>query len=371
MSLLEHTPEPEGFILEYEEYRRSVLVPVRDEFRAIFGEWKDRQHWSGYRAKGLPTPSPIQRIIPRVKRIESVIDKIRRKPESYPDGESIESLRRMHDAFAQRIVVFFPSDLAIVHQEIMKMVDNGIWEFSDVDPPLAHFSRDLFFDLELPEVALDERRNGYASIHYIVRLTGARPDVEFNPWVEIQVRTLLEDAWAEVEHILGYKPDKNTQLDVLDQFRIIGQQLAAADQHFDYMKRELMRRQQEASAGEGTATLNAENLPSVMHRVGIDLAQLDIGGVLKILASNQIVTVGELVNLAKSANVKLVREVWFDETQKAPTNFDVIASLVRFRPSATNAEKRLHVIDQIALAEFWESRKPRGLPLSDGPSSGN
>lgn len=50
------------------------------------------------------------------------------------------------------------------------------------------------------------REFGYQSTHLLVRIPSSIP-VEGRPVCEIQIRTILQDAWAEVEHELVYKAD--------------------------------------------------------------------------------------------------------------------------------------------------------------------
>jgi putative GTP pyrophosphokinase len=54
-----------------------------------------------------------------------------------------------------------------------------------------------------------ESRFGYSAVHFIVKLngntSGARYDELKSLRCEIQVRTVLQDAWAIIEHHLGYK----------------------------------------------------------------------------------------------------------------------------------------------------------------------
>jgi len=58
----------------------------------------------------------------------------------------------------------------------------------------------------------DEGRLGYQSVHYIVSMRSDRRDLpeyeRFQKLVaEIQVRTILQHAWAEIEHDMGYKAE--------------------------------------------------------------------------------------------------------------------------------------------------------------------
>ena len=100
------------FLEQYSAYVSTVLKPTQQEVKAAFDRWRDPLFWAKYTKKSrLPVPSPIQRVHTRIKRPESVLDKISRKPKSFPDGLSAGSFRRMNDALAGRMVTYFLSAL--------------------------------------------------------------------------------------------------------------------------------------------------------------------------------------------------------------------------------------------------------------------
>ncbi len=71
--------------------------------------------------------------------------------------------------------------------------------------------RSLFEVIEIEEKGAERsfREFGYQSTHYLVRLPDSlEPEgLGFTPICEIQVCTLLQDAWAEVEHEIIYKAE--------------------------------------------------------------------------------------------------------------------------------------------------------------------
>jgi ppGpp synthetase/RelA/SpoT-type nucleotidyltranferase len=95
------------FLVGYEQYAREVLIPTNDEIRTMFRRWRDPDHWAlAPKLSRLPSPSPVQRTVTRVKRPESAVDKILRHPSLFPEALSIESVKKMNDAVAGRIIVY-------------------------------------------------------------------------------------------------------------------------------------------------------------------------------------------------------------------------------------------------------------------------
>ena len=71
----------------------------------------------------------------------------------------------------------------------------------------------------------------YTSIHYVVR---PRPDSEVR--CEIQVRTLFEEIWAEIDHQLNY-PAQTTSLACLEQLRVLARLVGAGSRLADAIYR--------------------------------------------------------------------------------------------------------------------------------------
>ena len=85
-------------------------------------------------------------------------------------------------------------------------------------------------------------RFGYLAVHYIVRLgkksSGARYDDIKDLVCEVQVRTVLQDAWAIINHHLIYKREKDIPTVLKRKFNSIAGLFEMADEQFDTLRRE-------------------------------------------------------------------------------------------------------------------------------------
>jgi len=91
------------------------------------------------------------------------------------------------------------------------------------------------------ENSADKRRRetnefGYRSLHYVCRIGGVLPS---HARFEIQVRTVLEHAWAEIEHDLGYKAIEEIPLAARRRLNRLAGLLELADQEFGAIRSDL------------------------------------------------------------------------------------------------------------------------------------
>lgn len=76
-------------------------------------------------------------------------------------------------------------------------------------------------------VATCENKRLYTSVHYVVR-SNSRAQVT----AEIQVRTLMEEVWGEVDHLLNY-PRETTHLPIREQIRALARSTSASTRLVD------------------------------------------------------------------------------------------------------------------------------------------
>lgn len=118
----------------------------------------------------------------RVKRLDSALEKIARK--SY-----LDPVNELHDLLGVRVIAFIETDLPRIRDLIEKRFN-------------VHRAKSVDKNHEL-----GADRLGYRSIHYVCDLgeAGPRPPERSDLLFEIQVRTVLQHAWAEILHERKYK----------------------------------------------------------------------------------------------------------------------------------------------------------------------
>jgi putative GTP pyrophosphokinase len=156
----------------------------------------------------------------RTKSIDSLKKKL--------DGEDkhYKKLEEITDLSGIRIICFFSNDVDI----ISKMIDE---DFVKLDKYSIDKRKEL-----------DPDRFGYLSLHSVVQLSPNRAKLtEYNRFkrlkCELQIRSILQHAWAEIEHDLGYKSKLSIPREITRRFSRQAGLLELADEEFETIRKEL------------------------------------------------------------------------------------------------------------------------------------
>ena len=179
-------------------------------------------------------------IQPRAKDVESFGRKATARDKENPDAPKYPSpLLGIEDMAGVRVITYFPNEVA----EIGKQIN---LEFDVLD----HTDR--------IRAMREQERLGYESDHYLVRLTAKRTELgEYNRFAglkcEIQVRTVLQHAWAEIEHDIGYKSEISVPGEIRRRFQEVAGLLSIADREFQQIQDAYgaLRQQLQASVAAG------------------------------------------------------------------------------------------------------------------------
>lgn len=184
-----------------------------------------------HQIKGILRTSGINcnAIVCRLKTRDSVAEKIRRKEGKY------STISDITDIVGVRIITYYSDDV----DKISKIIER---EF-DVDKENSIDKR----------AALEPDRFGYCSVHYVVMMSPARLALcEYHAFegikFEIQIRSVLQHAWAEIEHDIGYKSQIAIPSEMRRSFSRIAGLLEIADKEFNQIRQDLARYKEEAES---------------------------------------------------------------------------------------------------------------------------
>jgi len=177
----------------------------------------------------------------RTKALESFADKAAgRSEQDIGAPKYARPLEDITDMAAARVITFFLKDIDRVDQLIKS-------EF------LVKERIDKSADL------VKEDRLGYQSVHYVVQLRRSRAELsEYSRFAalkaEIQLRTVLQHAWAEIEHDIQYKSvDAIPSITLRRRFTSLAGLLEIADREFQAVQEadERLREQARRSVAQG------------------------------------------------------------------------------------------------------------------------
>ncbi len=155
----------------------------------------------------------------RAKDPRSFAKKAARPDEADPSRPKYPTpLQQITDLVAVRIIAYFPGTLSEI-EAVLK----------------AEF--DIIERADKGQILLEEERFGYQSIHYLVRVKRNRAQLpEYERFrdsiVEIQLRTILQHAWAEIEHDIQYKGASVIPVEIRRRFMALAGMLEVADREF-------------------------------------------------------------------------------------------------------------------------------------------
>ncbi|MGG0340024.1 (p)ppGpp synthetase [Priestia megaterium] len=159
----------------------------------------------------------IHAIESRVKERDSLSKKIKKKQDKYND------LREVTDTLGLRIITYFEDDVDKVADLLQEQFN--LDEENSVDKRMKN----------------DPNVFGYSSLHYILNLKEPRASLpEYTRYTELkfelQIRSILQHAWAEIEHDIGYKSEQEIPKVVRRDFSRIAGLLELADKEFIRLK---------------------------------------------------------------------------------------------------------------------------------------
>lgn len=142
--------------------------------------------------------SPIEFVVGRVKKVDSLIKKAKEKGIDFQrDNWQEEVAREVNDIAGLRVVCRYVDDVREVLQLLQEREDIAVHDIKDYIASL--------------------KDSGYRSIHMIVTYTVYHGSEKVTLDCEIQIRTLGMNFWATNEHELRYKYAGNIPADVLQQ----------------------------------------------------------------------------------------------------------------------------------------------------------
>ncbi|MCW5627279.1 MAG: (p)ppGpp synthetase [Rhodoferax sp.] len=201
----------------YEEHRHEL---------SIFMKGVEGWFASHPKLTGGSTPN-VHSVKSRLKNSHHLKDKIVRKQEGSDPVTAENLFTRVTDLAGVRVLHLYQEQSRAIHAAILDKVENQRdWVFNE--PPKAYTwdpeAQGFFANMGL-EVQVKD--SFYTSVHYLVRPRAGSPHC-----CEIQVRTLFEEIWGEVDHTLNY-PNPTDNVACREQLRVLTKVVGAGSRLVD------------------------------------------------------------------------------------------------------------------------------------------
>ncbi|WP_294231649.1 (p)ppGpp synthetase [uncultured Chryseobacterium sp.] len=197
-----------------EEYLNKILAEYRERYSLYSALGSKVEHLLRRSCRKIP----IHQITGRVKTKASLAQKIIKK-------DKYKSLNEITDILGLRVITYFEDDISKI-EEVLNREFTVDWSNS-VDK--GHIEIDKF---------------GYKSIHFILQVNDQKAkSKEYADYkeirFEIQLRSILQHSWAEIEHDLGYKSVTDIPEKAQRTFYRVAALLEQADIEFTKLKKEI------------------------------------------------------------------------------------------------------------------------------------
>ena len=155
-------------------YYRCAIMEIETKFRVLDAEYS-MQH----------DRNPINSIKTRLKKIESIVEKLNRKNLEISLASIEENI---FDVAGIRVICSFEEDVYTLAEALLRQDDVTL--------------------IQKKDYIKNPKPNGYRSLHLIVAVPIFLGNEKRIMHTEIQLRTIAMDCWASLEHQLRYKKNR-------------------------------------------------------------------------------------------------------------------------------------------------------------------
>ena len=216
-----------------------MTIPTEQELTEILTAYDDIEHDLGIFMDGIRKwfdehrrlrrhhPSVVHSVKSRLKDRGHLKDKIFRKWNVELPITPKNIFEEITDLAGVRVLHLYQDQFPKIHLEILDKI-NRQKDWTLVEPPKAYTwdpeSKQFF---EALGIGVEIKESYYTSVHYVVR-----PRLESPLCCEIQVRTLFEEIWGEVDHTLNY-PTKSENFACREQLKVLAKLVGAGSRLVD------------------------------------------------------------------------------------------------------------------------------------------
>lgn len=187
---------------------KELIVPYENAVRVLVTQLENLQHEL---KESKTVRNPIDSIHHRIKTYDSLLEKCQKRNVNSNDIPAVKDT--IKDIGGIRIICLYRDDV----ERVARMIGNT--------PGVSIY--------EKKDYIATPKENGYQSLHLItyVQIPSVVDGNQIVP-VEVQIRTLAMQAWAQVEHRAKYKAKNPADAEAADQLKKVADLLQQVDEIF-------------------------------------------------------------------------------------------------------------------------------------------
>lgn len=193
----------------------------------------------------------IHSVKSRIKDAEHLRDKLIRNQKKGKVIDEFNFFKEINDLIGVRILHLHQGQFISIHNEINKIVSEGRWTFHE-EPKAYTWDIDAQKTYEGLGINTEVKESLYTSVHYLIKLND---NSEKPICCEIQVRTLFEEIWGEIDHTINY-PHETLSISCKEQIRVLSKLISTGSRLAD----SIFRSHQDYNENNGNKSINENHI---------------------------------------------------------------------------------------------------------------
>ena len=194
--------------IQVQQLYSAAIKEIRTKLEILDDEFKVKYDYN-----------PIHQIESRLKSVQSIIDKLKRKGFEI----SVKSIREnLFDVAGIRVICNYVDDIYGIAELLTNQDDITLIRTKDY--------------IECP------KENGYRSLHLIVSIPIFLAEKTEHVMAEIQIRTIAMNLWASLEHEMKYKSDDDVSDELKSRLKNNADAIAKIDTEMQFIFKELKQK---------------------------------------------------------------------------------------------------------------------------------
>ena len=172
------------------------------------------------------SPQIVHSVRSRMKDLQHLREKVQRKSSTEDPITPENIFDRVTDIAGVRVLHLYQAQFTQIHRAINQKLDSQDWVLYE-DPKAYTWDPESRGFFENQGLNVEVKESLYTSVHYVIK-----PRKDSPVSCEIQVRTLLEEVWGEIDHLVNY-PEPTDNITCREQIGVLARLVGAGSRLAD------------------------------------------------------------------------------------------------------------------------------------------